>query len=277
MDYIIDYREIVEEPARQYYFMDRVRELVEMKKQEGYAAHCMVEVMGCQMSAKDGEKLLGILERCGYTVTEDDRDADVVLFTTCTVRENANMKLYGRVGRLKHQYERRDGMIIGITGCMMQEKDEVEGIRKRYPYVRLVFGTHNVYKLAELLYQTLVTGKRTFEVLDDTKMIVEELPSDRRYRFKGAVNISYGCNNFCTYCIVPYVRGREKSRNATAILRECEQLIADGVVGIWNFAHVDLEVPDNVVIENVHLSESLMRLSYRMGETYGRKAAEEEA
>ena len=141
MDYIIDFKEIVEqapaeEPARQYYFMDRVRELVEMKKQEGYAAHCMVEVMGCQMSAKDGEKLLGILERCGYTVTEDDRDADVVLFTTCTVRENANMKLYGRVGRLKHQYERREGMIIGITGCMMQEKDEVEGIRKRYPYVR---------------------------------------------------------------------------------------------------------------------------------------------
>ncbi|MDD6519266.1 MAG: tRNA (N6-isopentenyl adenosine(37)-C2)-methylthiotransferase MiaB [Oribacterium sp.] len=237
MDYIIDFKEIVEqapaeEPARQYYFMDRVRELVEMKKQEGYAAHCMVEVMGCQMSAKDGEKLLGILERCGYTVTEDDRDADVVLFTTCTVRENANMKLYGRVGRLKHQYERRDGMIIGITGCMMQEKDEVEGIRKRYPYVRLVFGTHNVYKLAELLYQTLVTGKRTFEVLEDTKLIVEELPSDRRYRFKGAVNISYGCNNFCTYCIVPYVRGREKSRNATAILRECEQLIADGCLEI---------------------------------------------
>ena len=233
MDYIIDYREIVEqapveEPARQYYFMDRVRELVEMRKQEGYAAHCMVEVMGCQMSAKDGEKLLGILERCGYTVTEDDRDADVVLFTTCTVRENANMKLYGRVGRLKHQYERRDGMIIGITGCMMQEKDEVEGIRKRYPYVRLVFGTHNVYKLAELLYQTLVTGKRTFEVLDDTKMIVEELPSDRRYRFKGAVNISYGCNNFCTYCIVPYVRGRERSRRPEDIEAEVRALAAAG-------------------------------------------------
>ena len=233
MDYIIDYREVAaqaptEEPARQYYFMDRMRELVEIRKQEGYTARCMVEIMGCQMSAKDGEKLLGILERCGYTVTDDDNAADVILFTTCTVRENANMKLYGRVGRLKHQYERRKDMVLGITGCMMQEKDEVEGIRKRYPYVHLVFGTHNVYKLAELLYKTLVTGKRTFEILDDTSLIVEELPSERRYRFKGSVNISYGCNNFCTYCIVPYVRGREKSRNATAILRECEQLIADG-------------------------------------------------
>ena len=132
MNYNIDFKEIfdhapVEEPERQYYFMDRTRELVEMKKQyEGYAAHFMVEVMGCQMSAKDGEKLQGILERCGYTMTDNDRDSDVILFSTCTIRENANMKLYGRVGRLKHQYENRPGMIIGITGCMMQEKDEVE-------------------------------------------------------------------------------------------------------------------------------------------------------
>lgn len=238
MNYNIDFKEIfdhapIEEPERQYYFMDRTRELVEMKKQyEGYAAHFMVEVMGCQMSAKDGEKLQGILERCGYTMTDNDRDSDVILFSTCTIRENANMKLYGRVGRLKHQYENRPGMIIGITGCMMQEKDEVEGIKKHYPYVKLIFGTHNVYKLAELLYATLSSGKRTIEIIDDTKMIVEDLPSDRKYKFKGSVNISYGCNNFCTYCIVPYVRGREKSRNATDILRECEKLVADGCLEV---------------------------------------------
>ena len=222
----------VEEPERQFYFMDRVKELVAIKKQEGYAAHFMVEVMGCQMSAKDGEKLKGILERCGYTETLDDWDCDVLLFTTCTVRENANEKLYGRVGRLKHQYEKRRGMIIGITGCMMQEHDEVEGICKHYPYVKLMFGTHNIYKLAELLYKALITGKRTIEVLDDSKLIVENLPSERKYRFKGSVNISYGCNNFCTYCIVPYVRGREKSREATDILKECEQLVADGCLEI---------------------------------------------
>lgn len=217
-----------EEPARQFYYMDRLRELVAVKKQEGYRARCMVEVMGCQMSAKDGEKLLGILTSVGFTETDDDRDCDVMLFTTCTVRENANQKLYGRVGRLKHQYERRPGMVIGITGCMMQEKDEVEGIQKHYPYVKLIFGTHNIYKLAELLFETLVTNRRTVEILEDTSLIVENLPSERKYPFKAAVNISYGCNNFCTYCIVPYVRGREKSRSSEDILCECRRLIADG-------------------------------------------------
>lgn len=217
-----------EEPQRQLYFIDRVKEVVELKKSEGYEAKAMVNVIGCQMSAKDGEKLQGILESCGYSVSEDEDDADIILFTTCTVRENANQKLYGRIGRLKHQVERRPGMILGITGCMMQEKDEVETIQKKYPYVKLIFGTHNVYKLSELFYSTLMKEERTVEVLEDTKLIVENLPSDRKFRFKGSVNISYGCNNFCTYCIVPYVRGREKSRNALDILRECERLVADG-------------------------------------------------
>lgn len=218
-----------EEPKRQYYFIDRVRELVELKKSEGYEAKALVNVIGCQMSAKDGEKLQGILEGCGFSATEEEDDADIILFTTCTVRENANQKLYGRIGRLKHQVERREGMILGITGCMMQEKDEVETIQKRYPYVKLIFGTHNVYKLAELLYSTMMQNERTVEVIDDSRLIVENLPSERKYRFKGSVNISYGCNNFCTYCIVPYVRGREKSRNAYDIMRECESMVADGV------------------------------------------------
>lgn len=217
------------EPERQYYFMDRVRELVERKKREGYGASCLVNVIGCQMSAKDAEKLRGILKGCGYREAESEDDADVILFTTCTVRENANQKLYGRIGRLKHQCERRKGMILGITGCMMQEKDEVETIRKRYPYVKLIFGTHNVYKLAELLYRTLRRDERTVEIIDDTSLIVENLPSLRKTGFRASVNISYGCNNFCTYCIVPYVRGREKSRSSEEILRECRDLVRDGV------------------------------------------------
>lgn len=217
------------EPERQYYFMDRVRELVERKKREGYGASCLVNVIGCQMSAKDAEKLRGILKGCGYREAEREDDADVILFTTCTVRENANQKLYGRIGRLKHQCERRKGMILGITGCMMQEKDEVETIRKRYPYVKLIFGTHNVYKLAELLYRTLRRDERTVEIIDDTSLIVENLPSLRKTGFRASVNISYGCNNFCTYCIVPYVRGREKSRSSEEILRECRDLVRDGV------------------------------------------------
>lgn len=217
------------EPERQYYFMDRVRELVEVKKSEGYNATFLVNVIGCQMSAKDGEKLAGILEKCGYTQASDEDHADVILFTTCTVRENANERLYGRIGRLKHQAERRNGMILGISGCMMQESEEVQKIRKKYPYVNLIFGTHNIYKLAELLYETLVDDTVTVEILQDSDQIVEDLPSDRKVQFKASVNISYGCNNFCTYCIVPYVRGREKSRISEDILRECRSLIADGV------------------------------------------------
>lgn len=236
-EYIFDYQEIINgapetEPERQLYFMDRCREYTEAEKKESYQAHCMVQVMGCQMSAKDGEKLQGILNQCGFTETASEDDADVILFTTCTVRENANQRLYGRVGRLKHQYERRPGMVIGITGCMMQEKDEVENIQKKYPYVKLIFGTHNVYKLAELLYRTLVTRHRTVEILQDTDQIVENLPSERKFSFKAGVNISYGCNNFCTYCIVPYVRGREKSRNAMDIMHEVEQLIKDGCIEV---------------------------------------------
>ncbi len=221
-----------EEPARQYYFMEQVRRLVEIKKKSGYEALFKVEVIGCQMSARDGEKLSGILTNCGYTPADSVDHSDIVLFTTCTVRENANERLYGRIGRLKHQCAARDGMILGIAGCMMQEKDEAELIRKKYPYVRLIFGTHNVYKLAELLFEALWKDARIMEVLPDSSLIVEDLPSVRKYPFKASVNISYGCNNFCTYCIVPYVRGREKSRNSSDILRECEKLLGEGVIEI---------------------------------------------
>lgn len=221
------------EPERQYYFMDQVRALVSEKKRVFGHANCLVSVMGCQMSAKDAEKMTGILERCGYTPVEDESEADIVLFSTCTVRENANQKLYGRVGQLKHQKRQNPDLIVGITGCMMQEKDEVETIQKKYPYVSLIFGTHNVYKLAELLFEKLYTErKRVVEVWEEADGIVENLPSDRKYSFKAGVNISYGCNNFCTYCIVPYVRGRERSRNADDIVAEIEALVADGVVEV---------------------------------------------
>lgn len=218
-----------EEPERQLYFIDALRSYVDLKKWEGYEAKAMVSVIGCQMSAKDGEKLQGILEEAGYSMTEEEEEADVILFTTCTVRENANQKLYGRIGQLKHLYKRDRNRIIGITGCMMQEKDEVETIKKRYPYVHLIFGTHNIYKLAELLLEALLTKERKVETWEDSSLIVENLPSRRKYPFRASVNISFGCNNFCTYCIVPYVRGREKSRDSKDILNECAALVSDGV------------------------------------------------
>ena len=217
------------EPERQFYFIEQIKALLDVKKGEGYEAKAMVTVIGCQMSAKDGEKLQGILQEAGYSITENEEEADVILFTTCTVRENANQKLYGRIGQLKHLYQRNKDLIIGITGCMMQEKDEVETIQKKYPYVHLIFGTHNIYKLAEYLLETMLSKEKKVELLEDSAEIVENLPSKRKYAFRAAVNISFGCNNFCTYCIVPYVRGREKSRDSQEILKECEALVADGV------------------------------------------------
>jgi len=217
------------EPERQFYFIEQIKALLDVKKGEGYEAKAMVTVIGCQMSAKDGEKLQGILQEAGYSITEKEEEADVILFTTCTVRENANQKLYGRIGQLKHLYQRNKDLIIGITGCMMQEKDEVETIQRKYPYVHLIFGTHNIYKLAEYLLETMLSKEKKVELLEDSAEIVENLPSKRKYAFRAAVNISFGCNNFCTYCIVPYVRGREKSRDSQEILKECEALVADGV------------------------------------------------
>ena len=217
------------EPERQFYFIEQIKALLDVKKGEGYEAKAMVTVIGCQMSAKDGEKLQGILQEAGYSITEKEEEADVILFTTCTVRENANQKLYGRIGQLKHLYQRNKDLIIGITGCMMQEKDEVETIQRKYPYVHLIFGTHNIYKLAEYLLETMLSKEKKVELLEDSAEIVENLPSKRKYSFRAAVNISFGCNNFCTYCIVPYVRGREKSRDSREIVKECEALVQDGV------------------------------------------------
>ncbi len=184
------------------------------------------------MNARDSEKLAGILTDIGYVETDTEENADLVLFNTCTVRENANERLYGRLGQLKRSKKNNKDMLIGLCGCMMQEAEEVEKIRKSYGYVDIVFGTHNIYKLAEILYNRLENKKQVVDVIDSTKMIVENLPSKRVYPFKSGVNITFGCNNFCTFCIVPYVRGRERSRLPEDIVSEIKSLVADGVVEV---------------------------------------------
>jgi len=180
------------------------------------------------MNAKDSEKFAGILEEIGYVAT-DGEDADFVLYNTCTVRENANLKVYGRLGVLKTKKKKNPEMLIAVCGCMMQEEEVREKIRQSYPYVDIVFGTHNIYKLAELVYDRLSSQKRVIDVYDEATMIVEDLPQHRKYSFKAGVNIMFGCNNFCSYCKVPYVRGRERSRKAEDILNEIKDLAADGV------------------------------------------------
>ncbi len=217
---------------RQAWFISRAHELVsEKEKQLGRKLTACVVTFGCQMNERDSEKLRGILRLAGYEESESE-DADFVLYNTCTVRENANVRVYGRLGALSVYRRKNPEMVIGLCGCMMQEKDVVEKIRRDYRYVRLVFGTHNLHRFAELLVASLMSDSPVIDVVDKDDSIVENLPAERTYPFKSGVNIMFGCNNFCSYCIVPYVRGREKSREPKEILREIEQLVADGVVEV---------------------------------------------
>ena len=222
-----------EENRRQRYYMDRCAELVGERAQElGRRLTACVTTFGCQMNERDSEKLRGILLEAGYELTDCEEGADLVLYNTCTVRENANLKVYGRLGTLQHEKKKNPGMIIALCGCMMQEPDVVERIRTDYRFVDLVFGTHNIFKFAELLCQALSGAGMVIDIWKGTDRIVEELPAQRTYAFKSGVNIMFGCNNFCTYCIVPYVRGRERSRKSEDIIREVESLVRDGVVEV---------------------------------------------
>ena len=223
----------LEEPARQYYFMEKAKEYVaEMSEKLGRPLTACVTTFGCQMNSRDSEKLLGILEKVGYAEETDEEKADFVIYNTCTVRENANMRVYGRLGQLNRVKKKRPHMMIGLCGCMMQEPEVVEKLRTSYRFVDLIFGTHNIYKFAELITAVYEGGRMVIDIWKDTDKIVEDLPNDRKYSFKSGVNIMFGCNNFCSYCIVPYVRGRERSREPKDIIREIEKLVADGVCEI---------------------------------------------
>ena len=222
----------MQEPERQYYYMKKCRHWA--KQEEGRLGRPLtmsIQTLGCQMNAKDSEKMTAILSYIGYEETEEPV-ADLVLFNTCTVRENANMKIYGRLGYLKNHKKKNPHMKIVLCGCMMQEADEVERVRKSYPFVDIVFGTHNIYKLAELLYTQIQSEGRVMDVWEEAKEIIEDLPGKRKYSFKTGVNIMFGCNNFCSYCIVPYVRGRERSREPEEIIKEIRGLVQDGVTEI---------------------------------------------
>ena len=221
------------EPQRQYYFMERAKERLEqMCAEAGRRLTFCVVTFGCQMNARDSEKLTGILERIGYEETPDEEQADFVIYNTCTVRENANQRVYGRLGQLGRIKKKNPYMRIALCGCMMQEPEAVEKLKKSYRFVDIIFGTHNIYKFAELIYTRMESERMAIDIWNDTDQIVEDLPSERKYPFKSGVNIMFGCNNFCSYCIVPYVRGRERSRSPRAILREIERLAADGVVEV---------------------------------------------
>ena len=218
-----------EETLRQRSFIELAQALTAQKSNAaGRPLTYCLTTFGCQMNEKQSEAVAGIMDEIGY-VRQDNEEADVVLYNTCTVRENANLKVYGRLGHLHSLKDRNPDMKIILFGCMMQEQHVVDKIRKSYPFVDLVFGTHNIFKFAELFYEMLQSDQQIINIWEGTDQIVEDLPTERNYTFKSGVNIMFGCNNFCSYCIVPYVRGRERSREPEAIVKEVKRLVADGV------------------------------------------------
>ncbi len=222
--------EATEKTARQMEFLEKARGAAAAYAERlGHAPRSYIETFGCQMNARDSEKLRGILREAGFADAREENEADLVLYNTCTVRDNADQHVYGRLGRLGGNRKSHPGRIVGLCGCLMQEPHAVEKIKKSYPFVNLVFGTHNLYAFPELLYRALTEKKRVFEIEEKTTVLPESLPVERKHGFKSGVNIMYGCDNFCTYCIVPYVRGREISREPEDILAEVRHLAADGV------------------------------------------------
>lgn len=203
-----------------------------LEVQIGHKPLCCVTTFGCQMNARDSEKLLGILTQIGYEPTDREEEADFVIYNTCTVRDNANQRVYGRLGFLNSLKRKKPHLRVALCGCMMQENSVIEKIRKSYRFVDLVFGTHNIFKFAQLLVTMYENSEMIIDIWNETDQIVENLPVNRKYSYKSGINIMFGCNNFCSYCIVPYVRGRERSREPKDILTEIERLVKDGVVEV---------------------------------------------
>ncbi|MBO5056884.1 MAG: tRNA (N6-isopentenyl adenosine(37)-C2)-methylthiotransferase MiaB [Lachnospiraceae bacterium] len=259
-----------EETKRQIFFMNKAKDYVEtLAGKLGRKPTCCVTTFGCQMNARDSEKLAGILEKVGYELTENE-EADFVIYNTCTVRDNANQRVYGRLGHLNSLKKKNPHKRIALCGCMMQEPSVIEKIKQSYRFVDLIFGTHNIYKFAELLTIMFESDNMVIDIWQDTDEIVEDLPVERKYPFKSGINIMFGCNNFCSYCIVPYVRGRERSRSPKDIIQEIEALVADGVVEIMllgqnvNSYGKNLEEPMTFaqLLKEVEKIEGLQRIRF---------------
>lgn len=197
-------------------------------KKLGLGKKYFVKTYGCQMNEHDTENIKAILEDMSFTETSDMDNADLILLNTCAIRENAHNKVFGMIGRIKHLKESRPNIIAGICGCMAQEENVVNEILEKYNWLDIVFGTHNIYNLPNILYETINKKDLEVEVLSIEGDVVENIPVKRDSKYKAWVNIMYGCDKFCTYCIVPYTRGKQRSRKKGFILEEVEQLVKDG-------------------------------------------------
>lgn len=216
-----------EEQKKQIEYMNLVRSLLDVKFQ-GREPKAFVHTYGCQGNVADSERLKGMLFEMGYSFTEELYEADLVLYNTCAIREHAEDRVFGNVGALKSLKTANRDMRVLLCGCMMQQPHIAEKIRKSYPFVDVVFGTHIFHKLPELLYKSYSSGKKICEIPDSDGVVPENIPLYRDSNFKAWLPIMYGCNNFCSYCIVPYVRGRERSRDPKLIIEEAKELVAKG-------------------------------------------------
>lgn len=216
-----------EELDKQKEYMNLVRTVIS-SRYPTQAPKAFVHTYGCQGNVADSEKILGMLREMGYEFCACAEDADLVLYNTCAIREHAEDRVFGNVGALKPIKKQRPDMIIALCGCMMQQQSVADRIKNSFSHVNLVFGTHVAYKLPEFMYRTLCTGKRVFDITDSDGNIVEGLPVMREGTLRAWIPIMYGCNNFCSYCIVPYVRGRERSRDFDCVINEVKEVIAAG-------------------------------------------------
>lgn len=215
-----------EEMDRQKTYIQTIRSFWKSAQRKPLAH---VITYGCQQNENDSERIRGMLFEMGYDFTEKNEEADFILFNTCAVREGAELRVLGNIGALKHLKARKPDVLIGICGCMMQQEHMVKQIKSKYKHVSIVFGTHTLHKLPEILSGALTNSQRVFQVENIVGKIAEDIPVYREGNVKAWVSVMYGCNNFCTYCIVPYVRGRERSRHPEKILQEVRELAANGV------------------------------------------------
>lgn len=213
-----------ENTSYEVFHFDNIHELKSLVKGKKY----LIKTYGCQANVRDEETLSGLLSDLGYTESSNPEECDLIIINTCAVRENAEDKVYGEIGNLKHLTKKNTNLILAICGCMVEQPEILDRIIKTFPEVNLIFGTHEIPNLYDLIYTKLHTNERLISVESKQGEVVEELPVLRKNNYKAYVNIIYGCNKFCTYCIVPYTRGKERSRHFKDILKECEQLVKDG-------------------------------------------------
>jgi len=230
-----------------------------------------IHTFGCQMNVHDSEKLAGMLLRMGYQWTAHEEDADLILYNTCCVREHAELKVYGNIGALKELKRLKPHLMIGICGCMMQQKEVSDFIQKRFPYVDVIFGTHNLHLFPTFLYDAIVSGQNVVKIQEDEGNIIEGLPIERAEGVSTWVTIMYGCENYCTYCIVPYVRGRERSRHSDVILKEIEGLVKSGYkeitllgqnVNSYGIDLHDVQVNFSYLLREINKIENLYRIRF---------------